>query len=62
MGWAFSAQVPFQYRGQTQVYVDGNNVAWKCQACGHPILFVYQNGRIGSDLQHPTRCPTCGAG
>jgi len=61
MGWTFNVQreVAFQYQGPTQVHADGNNVAWKCQACDHPILFVYQNGRIGSGPRSPTECPGC---
>ena len=61
MGWSFSAPVTFQYRGPTRVHFNGNNVAWKCEACGHPILFVYQNGHIGSGPQSLTQCPGCQA-
>lgn len=55
-------QVAFEYQGPTQVHANGNNVAWKCPTCGHPILFVYQNGRMGSGPQDSVQCPTCRAG
>jgi len=63
MGWTLSG-VHFHRNNQpTQVYADGNNAAWVCDrtSCGHPILFTYLEGRIGSEPAHPTRCPKCSA-
>jgi predicted RNA-binding Zn-ribbon protein involved in translation (DUF1610 family) len=61
MGWSFNPVVGFQHLGvPTQVHADGNNAAWTCPGCGHPVLFVYQNGRVGSSAASPTTCPGCG--
>jgi hypothetical protein len=59
MGWSFSVPLEFQHRGHsTKVHADGNNVAWVCP-CGHPVLFVYQQGRRGSSSACPTICQGC---
>jgi hypothetical protein len=63
MGWTLNG-VQFQRNGTlTRVYADGNNIAWVCPRCGCPILFVYQNGRIGSHPDTPSHCrgPGCDA-
>ncbi len=46
MGWTFSVQPQptFWHNGVAQVHANGNNVAWKCHVCSHPVLFVYQRG------------------
>jgi hypothetical protein len=60
MGWSLGKTSGFEYQGlPTKVHADGNNVAWTCPNCGHPVLFVYGNGRIGSSPQKPTRCGGC---
>jgi len=59
MGWTFTA-VSFQRGGKTaDVHADGNNVAWKCEECGWPVLFVYQLGRFGSSQSRATTCRGC---
>ncbi len=59
MGWTLSG-VQFQYQGaHASTHSEGNNVAWMC-ACGHPVLLVYQNGRIGSHPATPSTCLGCG--
>ncbi|OAI45812.1 hypothetical protein AYO44_12360 [Planctomycetaceae bacterium SCGC AG-212-F19] len=61
MGWTFGGGVAFHYQGlPTAVHADGNNVAWLCPGCGHPVLFVYQNGRMGSSSASPSICAGCG--
>lgn len=65
MGWTFTPNgvpVDFHRNGiKTPVHANGNNVAWKCEKCGHPVLFVYLRGRIGSSQIRPTECPACHA-
>jgi hypothetical protein len=60
VGWSFNAgTVQFQHNGAiAAVHADGNHVAWVCP-CGQPILFVYQNRRIGSAQPSPTVCQQC---
>lgn len=69
MGWTFTPQDPdgnsnpvaFDFEGApTRVHADGNNSAWSCASCGHPVLFVYLQGRIGSAEDDPTECAGCG--
>ncbi len=68
MGWSFTPPnqqaATFEYQGNpTPFHADGNNVAWICPKCKHPVLFVYQNGRAGSSPADQTICqgPGCGA-
>ena len=57
MGWTLTG-CHFQHQGRnTDAMADGNNVAWVCPNCGHPVLFVYR-GR-GGNAQNPVACP-CG--
>jgi len=61
MGWTLQG-VQFQHQGvPTQMHADGNNAAWVCPKCKHPVLFVYQNGRSGSGPNSRTYCPGCPA-
>lgn len=58
MGWTLSGEVEFQFQGQpTRCHARGNNLAWVCPACGHPLLFTYQNGKQGSSATRPVVCP-----
>lgn len=63
MGWSFNGpEVEFQFEGvPAQVHPDGNNVAWCCPDCGHPIIFVYRLGRSGSSANDATECRGCGS-
>lgn len=57
MGWTLTG-VAFTNAGvPTQTHAVGNNMAWKCAACGHPILFVYRGA--GGRLGNPASCPGC---
>ena len=38
----------------------GNNVAFSCFDCGHPVLATALENQRGSDEDHPTRCRRCG--
>lgn len=59
MGWALTG-VRFTFQGQgTRVQASGNNAAWICPTCGHPLLLIYQQGRSGSHAAVPTECPQC---
>ena len=40
----------------------GNNLAFCCIACGHPVLAVALENQRGSDEQHPAICSGCKAG
>ena len=40
----------------------GNNLAFCCKDCGHPILAVALENQRGSDKQHPATCKGCGVG
>lgn len=62
MGWTL-ADVTFTFDGtETQTDPSGNNVAWRCFACGHPVLFVYQNGKPGASSKRPAQCRGGGCG
>jgi hypothetical protein len=37
----------------------GNNLAFCCPDCGHPILAVALENQRGSDDQHPAVCKGC---
>ena len=39
----------------------GNNVAFDCMACGHPILAISLANQRGSDEKHPASCQGCNA-
>lgn len=39
----------------------GNNVAFCCMDCGHPILAIALENQRGSDEEHPAECKGCGA-
>ncbi|MCE4370407.1 hypothetical protein [Xanthomonas hortorum] len=38
----------------------GNNVAFCCFTCRHPIVAVSLENQRGSDEQHPASCKGCG--
>jgi transcription elongation factor Elf1 len=38
----------------------GNNVAFTCSKCGHPVLATALENQRGSDEEHPTGCKRCG--
>ncbi len=38
----------------------GNNVAFCCWKCGHPILAIARDDQRGSDEKHPAKCRGCG--
>lgn len=38
----------------------GNNLAFCCPDCAHPVLGVALENRKGSDESHPTTCKGCG--
>jgi hypothetical protein len=61
MGWSFGGpEVEFEFEGvPARVHPDGNNIAWCCPDCGHPLIFVYRIGRAGSSLDNPTQCIGC---
>lgn len=44
-----------------EIFADthGNNVAFLCKACGHPVLAVALENRRGSDEDHPATCRGC---
>jgi hypothetical protein len=39
----------------------GNNIAFCCTSCGHPVLAVALENQRGSDPEHPAVCKGCGA-
>jgi hypothetical protein len=39
----------------------GNNLAFCCMECGHPVVAVALENQRGSDEQHPASCRGCGA-
>jgi len=39
----------------------GNNVAFCCRGCGHPMLAVAMDNQRGSDEDHPATCKQCGS-
>ena len=38
----------------------GNNVAFACFNCGHPVLAIARENQRGSDEEHPADCKNCG--
>ena len=40
----------------------GNNVAFACSKCGHPVLAISLDDQRGSDQEHTRRCKGCGRG
>lgn len=40
----------------------GNNVAFSCPRCGHPVLATALVNQRGSDENHPSKCKGCGQG
>ena len=39
----------------------GNNLAFCCMTCGHPVLVVALDNQRGSDESHPATCRGCNA-
>jgi transcription elongation factor Elf1 len=39
----------------------GNNIAFSCFQCDHPVLAVALKNQRGSDEEHPAICKGCGA-
>jgi DNA-directed RNA polymerase subunit RPC12/RpoP len=37
----------------------GNNVAFCCMSCGHPVLAMALENQRGSDEEHPASCKGC---
>ena len=37
----------------------GNNVAFGCPECGHPVLAIALDNQRGSDRDHPALCRNC---
>lgn len=40
----------------------GNNVAFECGVCGHPVLAIALENQRGSDKEHLAECRGCGTG
>lgn len=40
----------------------GNNVAFACSECGHPVLATALENQRGSDRQHLSECRGCQTG
>ena len=40
----------------------GNNIAFGCQFCWHPVLATDYDNFPGSDNEHPAICRGCGRG
>ena len=43
-----------------QADAHGNNIAFSCSACGHPVLAIARDNQRGSDEEHPATCKGCG--
>ena len=57
MGWTLSGnEFFFGNQRQLNVHEDGNNVAWQCPDCEHPMLFIFLSGRRGSAERVPATC------
>ena len=39
----------------------GNNIAFSCTQCGHPVLAIALDNQRGSDEDHPVMCRRCRA-
>lgn len=38
----------------------GNNLAFICEECGHPVLVTALKNQRGNDVDHPAKCKGCG--
>lgn len=38
----------------------GNNIAFNCMECDHPVLATALDNQRGSDEGHPAKCKGCG--
>ncbi len=38
----------------------GNNVAFLCNKCGHPVLAVVRKDQRGNSIKNPAVCRECG--
>ena len=38
----------------------GNNLAFSCPECGHPVVAIALENQRGSDESHPASCRGCG--
>ncbi len=55
-------QIKYKHeRGHQMVRCDafGNNVAFACLKCGHPMLAVIRDNQRGSDAMNPAVCRSC---
>lgn len=44
---------------ESEADAHGNNVAFNCPSCGHPVLVVTLENQRGSDERHPATCKEC---
>ena len=58
MGWTLTGVAFTRLGAPTQTHAIGNNLAWNCPDCAHPVLFVYRGA--GGKLANPAICPGCG--
>jgi len=40
----------------------GNNIAFSCADCGHPVLAIARENQRGSSEENPVFCKGCGTG
>jgi transcription elongation factor Elf1 len=43
-----------------QADAHGNNIAFNCFVCGHPVLATARDNQRGHDKEHPSTCKGCG--
>lgn len=64
MGYTFvrdGVQIEFRFNEEpAEIHAIGNNAAWACHSCQHPVLFVYRGQ--GGKRPTPSVCPGCGCG
>jgi predicted RNA-binding Zn-ribbon protein involved in translation (DUF1610 family) len=49
----------FHCFGEIKADAFGNNVAFSCPNCGHPVLAIIRDGQRGSK-ENPSHCKGCG--
>ena len=49
-----------EHGSQVQADAFGNNVAFRCPRCSHPILAIARSHQRGSDEHNPAACRGCG--
>lgn len=48
------------YGDSIQADAHGNNIAFNCFVCSHPVLATTRDKHRGNNKEHPSTCKSCG--